>query len=49
MNTRECASCPKDTKYDELTLKCVKSIYVTNLNADNLWFKERNINEWKTF
>ena len=39
MNTRECVSCPKDTKYDELTLKCVKSIYVTNLNADNIWLK----------
>jgi hypothetical protein len=29
----KCSSCPVGTKYDSVTLKCIPTKYVTNLNA----------------
>ena len=46
LNSRECSACPRDTKYNNLTLRCEKTIYVTNLNAEGIQLREGKFEDW---
>lgn len=43
MNTKECTTCPENTKYNQDTLKCIRNVYVTNLAAEGLLLKDRKL------